>query len=222
MTIATPVSISFKQIQLNPGSMVTISGITWEQFEAILEELGEKRSSRIAYSNGILEIMSPLPAHERPNRIIGDLVKVLLDAQERDWEDFGSTTFRRKEKKAGLEPDTCFYIQNAPQVRACMESMDLTTYPPPDLAIEADVTSKTSLEAYKSIGIPEVWIYDKGNLKINLLQEGEYVESLTSPTFPDLPILELIPKLVKQALQEGSSQVLRNLRKQITQGQLNW
>jgi Uma2 family endonuclease len=221
MMTATPVSISIQQIQLNPGSMVTISGITWEQFEAILEELGEKRSSRIAYSNGILEIMSPLPAHERPNRIIGDLVKVLLDAQERDWEDFGSTTFRRKEKKAGLEPDTCFYIENAQQVRACMERMDLTTYPPPDLAIEADVTSKTTLEAYESIGIPEVWIYDKGKLNINLLQEGKYVESTTSPTFPDLPIPELIPKLVKQALQDGSSQVLRNLRRQITQGKFN-
>jgi Uma2 family endonuclease len=221
MITATPVSISIQQIQLNPGSMVTISGITWEQFEAILEELGEKRSSRIAYSNGILEIMSPLPAHERANRIIGYLVTALLDAQERDWEDFGSTTFRRKEKKAGLEPDTCFYIENAQQVRACMERMDLTTYPPPDLAIEADVTSKTILEAYESMGIPEVWIYDKGKLNINLLQEGKYVESTTSPTFPDLPIPELIPKLVKQALQDGSSQVLRNLRRQITQGKYN-
>lgn len=28
--------------------------------------------------------MSPLPAHEQTHRIIGDIVKVLLDSQERD------------------------------------------------------------------------------------------------------------------------------------------
>ncbi len=136
MTVATPVTIPIKNIQLDPGSAISIHDITWEQFEAILEELGEERRTRIAYSKGTLEIVSPLPAHERPHRIIGYLVTTLLDAQERDWEDFGSTTFRKKAKEAGLEPDTCFYIQNARQVRDCMR-MDLNIYPPPDLAIES-------------------------------------------------------------------------------------
>ncbi|HBL12545.1 MAG TPA: hypothetical protein DD379_14300 [Cyanobacteria bacterium UBA11162] len=221
MTTATPVTIPIKQIHLTPGSLVTISDVTWEQFEAILKEITEKRSTRLAYSKGTLEIMSPLPAHERPNRIIADLVKLLLDGQERDWEDFGSTTLRRKDKKAGLEPDTCLYIKNAQQVRDCMESMDLTTVPPPDLAIETDVTSKTTLEAYEAIGVPEVWVYDQGKLKIHLLQDGKYIESTTSPTFPNLPIPDLIPKLVKQCLKQGSSQVLRNLRTEIARGTEN-
>ncbi|NJP08932.1 MAG: Uma2 family endonuclease [Leptolyngbyaceae cyanobacterium RU_5_1] len=219
MTTATPVSVPIKSIELNPGSMVTIHDLSWEQFEAILEELGEQRSTRIAYNNGTLEIMSPLPAHERPNRIIGYIVTTLLDAEERDWEDFGSTTFRRKKKMAGLEPDTCFYIQNAQRVRDCMMNMDLDVYPPPDLAIEADVTSKTTLEAYRNIGVPEVWVYDNRQLKINLLQAGQYVESINSPIFPNLPISEMIPELVEEALREGSSQVLRNLRKQMSQDQ---
>jgi Uma2 family endonuclease len=105
MTIAIPI----KNIQLNPGSLITICDVTWEQFEAILEEReAEGIRTRIAYSKGTLEIMSPLPVHERPHRIIGHIVTTLLDVQERDWEDFGSTTFRKKAKEAGLEPDTCF------------------------------------------------------------------------------------------------------------------
>jgi Uma2 family endonuclease len=170
--------------------------------------------NRIAYSKGTLEIMSFLTAHERPHRIIGDIVKILLDVQDRDWEDFGSTTFRKQANAVGLESDTCFYIQNARKVRERMR-IDLTIDPSPDLAIEADVTSSTTLDAYEALEVPEVWIYTEEKFTINVLTDGEYVEFTTSPTFPDLPILELIPKLVKQAFQEGSSKVLREFRKQM-------
>ncbi|KAM3114758.1 Uma2 family endonuclease [Phormidesmis sp. 146-33] len=217
--IVTPVTVPIKNIVLEPGSVLTITDITWEKFEAILEELGEKRSARIAYSNGVLEIVSPLPAHERPNRIIGRIVTILLDARNLEWEDFGSTTFRRKKKQAGLEPDTCFYIgENAKRVRSCMMSMNLDVYPSPDLAIEADVTSKTTLEAYAGIQVPEVWIYNRGKLKINLLNDGEYQESPTSLIFPDLPIMQLIYDRVQQAMQEGTSSMLKQLRQEMRDG----
>jgi Uma2 family endonuclease len=214
MTVAVPI----KTIELSPGSHVLISGVTWEQYEELLDDLGEERRvPRINYCNEILEIMSPLPAHERPHRIIADIVKAILDAQDRAWEDFGSTTFK-KLKKAGLEPDTCFYIQNAEQVRDLLR-MDMTNDPPPDLAIEADVTSKTTLEAYATLQVPEVWIYDNGRLTINLLQNGDYKESTTSLTFPNLPIAEMIPCLVKQAFAEGTSIMLRSLRRELAQNQ---
>ncbi|MCL6435477.1 MAG: Uma2 family endonuclease [Leptolyngbyaceae cyanobacterium HOT.MB2.61] len=210
------VSIPIKAIELSPGSHVLISGVTWEQYEELLEELGEERRvPRINYCDGNLEIMSPLPAHERPHRIIADIVKAMLDVQGRAWEDFGSTTFK-KLKKAGLEPDTCLYIQNAERVRSLMR-MNMEKDPPPDLAIEADVTSKTTLEAYATLQVPEVWIYDNGRLKINLLQNGNYQESIVSPTFPDLPITEIIPRLVQQAFETGTSHMLRQLRNQMSQ-----
>jgi len=210
MTITTPI----KTIALSPGSHLLIPNVTWEQYEELLEELGEERRiPRINYCNGTLELMSPLPAHERPHRIISDIVKLLLDAQGREWEDFGSTTFK-KLKQAGLEPDTCFYIQNAERVRDLLR-MDMTQDPPPDLAIEADVTSKTTLEAYAALQVPEVWIYDNNKLKIHLLQNGEYQESASSATFPELAIAEMIPQLVQQAFQEGTSKMLRNLRQQM-------
>jgi Uma2 family endonuclease len=218
MTVINVVKIPIKTIDLSPGSHVLISNVTWEQYEALLEDLGEDRHiPRINYCNGTLELMSPLPAHERPHRIIADIVKAILDAQDRAWEDFGSTTFKRSQR-AGLEPDTCFYIQNAEQVRSLLR-MNMEQDPPPDLAIEADVTSKTTLEAYAVLQVPEVWIYDNGKLTINLLQNGEYQELTTSPTFPNMPITEMIPLLVKRAFEEGTSTMLRSLRRELAQKQ---
>jgi Uma2 family endonuclease len=207
------VTIPIKAIQLTPGSMVTINNLTWQDFETILSELGEQRRVRLTYYQGNLEIMSPLAIHERPHRIIADIVKAILDVQGRDWEDFGSTTFKRPEI-AGVEPDTCLYIQNAAQMRGCTQ-MDLDIYPPPDLAIESDVTSKTTLEVYATIGVPEVWIYSKQQLKIYLIKGVNYQENSSSPTFPNLSLTTLIPQLVEQAIHQGTSRMLRTLKNQL-------
>lgn len=80
---------------LEPGQKVTLQPVSWQRFEAILDELGEKRSSRIAYANGILEIMAPLPEHERNKVLIADLVKILLKSKKLAWKPLGSTTFKR-------------------------------------------------------------------------------------------------------------------------------
>ncbi|MGA9382024.1 MAG: Uma2 family endonuclease [Phormidium sp.] len=204
------VTVPIKTIALTPGSHITIPNLSWEDFEQILIELGEKRSSRVTYFQGTLEIMSPLALHERPHRIIADILKTILDIQGRDWEDFGSTTLKRPQI-AGIEPDTCFYIQNADRMKGCT-NLDLKQYPPPDLAIEADVTSKTTLNAYEAMGVPEVWIYRNQQLKIYLLSDKGYTETSISPTFPNLAIIELIPQLVQKAIDQGTSKMLRELR----------
>ena len=212
--VASPVTIPIRAINLSPGSHLLIEEVSWEQYESLLQELGVKRRiPRINYSNGTLELMSPLPAHERPHRIIGYIVTAILEAREQDWEDFGSTTFK-KLKQAGLEPDTCFYINNAERVRS-LQRIDLETDPPPDLAIEADVTSQTTLEAYEAIEVPEVWIFAQGKLLIYVLGQAGYRESSISPTFPDLELVEMIPRLVQQAFAQGTRQMLRSLRQQL-------
>jgi len=208
MTIAIPL----KSIDLREGSMIVLHSLTWQDWENILEELGEDRHTRVAYYEGTLEIMSPLSRHERPHRIIGYIVTAILDAQGRDWEDFGSTTFYRKDR-AGVEPDTCFYITNADLVRDCMERIDVDIYPAPDLAIESDVTSKTFLSAYEMIAVPELWIYSKDRLSIFLLNNGKYVESDDSLLLSNLEIKTLIPQLVKQGMTIGASAMLREFRK---------
>ncbi len=207
------VTIPIQAIELSPGSHISIHNLSWQDFETILDNLGEKRNTRVAYYQGTLDIMSPLAIHERPHRIIADIVKTILDAQGRDWEDFGSTTLKRP-VIAGVEPDTCFYIQNASRVKGCT-NMNLSIYPPPDLAIEADVTSITTLNAYIAIGVPEAWIYKDGQLTINVLNENSYVQLSSSPVFPDLAITQLVPPLVLKAIEEGTSKMLRELKAQL-------
>jgi len=208
------VSIPLKCIDLREGSSITLHSQTWQDWENILEELGEDRHTRVAYCEGTLAIMSPLSRHERPHRIIGYIVTAILDAQGREWEDFGSTTFYRK-NRAGVEPDTCFYVTNADLVRDCMERIDVDIYPPPDLAIESDATSKTFLSAYEAIAVPEIWIYHNNSLKIFLLSNGQYSESESSLLFPDLPVKTLIPQLVKQGMAIGASAMLREFRQSL-------
>ena len=203
-------TIPIKAIELLPGSTIQINNISWQDFEAILAELNESSATRKIYYRGKLEIMSPLALHERPHRIIADIVKTILDGEGRDWEDFGSTTLKRP-PVAGVEPDTGLYIENAERVRGCVD-IDLTVDPPPDLAIESDVTSKTVLDAYTAIGVPEVWIYSKERLKMYVFAEGEYREVAVSPTFPKLPLGTLIPQLVREAIATGTSRMLRGLR----------
>jgi len=212
MIVITPVLKPVSQITLSPGSVVTIPNITWLEFESILQELGEKRRTRIAYSNSTLEIMVPLPEHERPKDLISDIVKILLKSAGRRYEPFGSTTFKR-EGAAGVEPDACFYILN--YQRMINRRRLLPDDPPPDLAIETDVTSKTKIDAYKIIGVPEVWVYDSGRLRIYLLQNGEYVESDMSPNFPETAIAQLIPATVERAWQVGNLQALEEFESAI-------
>ncbi|MEH2184228.1 Uma2 family endonuclease [Nostoc sp.] len=206
MTAVSPVVKPVSQMRLAPGSTVNIQDISWEEFESILEELGEKRSLRVAYSKSTLEIMVPLPEHEKSKDLISDIVKILLKIAEKSYEPFGSTTFKR-ENIAGVEPDACFYIQNYQRMigRRKLEPDD----PPPDLAIETDVTSKTTLDAYEAIAVPELWIYDSKKLRIYLLTDGHYIESDHSPNFPNIPLIQIIGTTVERAWQVGTVQALK-------------
>jgi Uma2 family endonuclease len=210
MSLTVPVT----SIQLAPGSTITVPNLTWQDFETLLIDRPVNNRSRYTYYQGILEIMSPLARHERPHRIIADLVKAILDSQDREWEDFGSTTIKRPEI-AGIEPDTCLYIQNADLVQGCV-NLDLANYPPPDLAIESDVTSITTISAYAAVGVPEVWIYRDSQLTIYLFQAGQYLPSAISPTFPGLDLVTMLPDLVNRSIALGTSKILRELRAKLS------
>ena len=212
--IVSPLTLPIRSLNLSPGSHVSINGVSWEEYEALLDEFaGDRCIPRINYSNGTLELMAPLPAHERPHRIIGYIVSAILDEEEQDWEDFGSTTLK-KLKQAGLEPDTCFYIKNAEVVRS-RQRIDLDRDPPPDLAIESDLTSKTTLAAYEAIAVPEIWIFTDGRLKIYILGQMGYQEAQISNIFPNLNIINMIPRLLEEAFTRGTRKMLRSLRQEL-------
>jgi Uma2 family endonuclease len=208
--------LEFKQIQVPPGQRVVLQRVSWQEFESLLEELGEHRAARIAYSNGMLEIMSPLPAHERRNEIISDLVKALLEELDIEFCSLGSTTFKNQAMLQGIEPDQCFYIQNEAQVRG-KDRLDLAVDPPPDLALEIDITSRTHPNIYTALKVPELWRFEGGKLQINLLREGKYEESLESAIFPGLPLVEVIPQYLQESAIAGRNKTLKAFRQWVKQ-----
>ncbi len=203
--------LQLRQLDVPPGHRVLLRDVSWHEFERILDELGEHRGMRLAYSGGTVEIVTPLPEHEQAKVIIGDLLKALMDELDMAWESLGSTTFTREDMTAGIEPDDCFYIQHH-ALMIGRERLDLTVDPPPDLAIEVDVTSTTQLHAYEALGVPEIWRYADRQLYIYVLQDGRYVVAPGSPTFPDIPILEGMSRFIEMSRTAGTSPTLRAFR----------
>ena len=206
-----PVKIAIAQIQVAPGQRLILDNISWQEFEEILEDLGEHRHSHIAYYRGVLEFRMPLPGHERAKVLIGDLLKIILDELGLEWESLGSTTFKSQVMQAGIEPDDCFYIQNY-QAMIGKQRLDLTVDPVPDLAIEVDFTSVTQVSAYEALGIPEIWCYKKGKLEISVLENGQYIKALTSKVFPDLPVIEGISLFLEKSEELPTSALRREFR----------
>lgn len=204
------VILQLRQINVPPGQRVLFEKISWAEFENILTELGEHRASRLTYDNKILEIMTPLPEHEDNKEILGDLIKALLKELDIEFRILGSTTFKNRAIGIGIEPDQCFYIQNEIRIRG-KKGLDLTVDPPPDLAIEIDVTSRTHPNTYAALGVPELWRIEKDSLQINRLEQGKYVEVEQSLTFPQIPIQILVDYL-QQSRTLGRNLVMKAFR----------
>ncbi len=164
---------------------VMLHNVSWATYEKLLADLANQSARRLTYDRGTLEIMSPLPDHERYNRILTLLITVLADEQGIDIEDLGSTTFRRADLARGFEPDSCFYIVHAATIRG-KAVIDLTVDPPPDLVIEVDITSGSfnKFPLYAQIGVPEIWRYDGQRVRIHTLRGEEYTESERSGVLP--------------------------------------
>ena len=203
--------LNIRRINVPQGQRVLLSDVTWEEFETILDELGEHRAARIAYNQGVLEIMAPLPEHEDDKEIISDLVKALLEELEIEFRSLGSTTFKNQIMLQGIEPDQCFYIENESKIRG-KKRLDLTQDPPPDLALEIDVTSRTHPSIYAALKVPELWRFEKGKLQINLLQNGSYVVSNKSKNFPNFDLAEILPQYLERTKTEGRNSVIKAFR----------
>ena len=189
-----------------------LHNISWETFEALLKDTGEDRGSRFAYDCGVLEIMTPLFEHENPKSNFGNFIIALAEELGIEVRSAGSTTLKRKILKRGIEPDTCYYIQNELAIRG-KQTLDLETDPPPDLAIEIDITSSSvnKLGIYSALGVTELWRYDGQNLKFYQLIEGQYVECKFSIAFPIVLVSE-ISRFIQQSKSMGEITLLKSFR----------
>lgn len=209
MTTSTP-----QDQQVPAEARVVLSGVSWGTFQALLADIGEDRSCRLAYDQGVLEIMVPYQEHEVPKVLIADFVSALADELEIEIMQLGSLTLEQEELARAVEPDTCFYIQNEFLVRS--KNIDLQTDPPPDLVVESDYTNSSlnKFTIYASLGVPELWRYTRQMLQVYQLREGDYQLSEQSLAFPFLPITE-VPGFIEQSKTIGQRSAVRLFRTRI-------
>jgi Uma2 family endonuclease len=179
-------------------SRIVLSDVSWATFQALLADT-DHRGSRFTYDRGNLEIMSPSLEHERLSSLIGRMIEAYTEELGIPIQTARSTTLKSELKQRGLEPDESYYITNEAQVRG-LDEIDLSVNPPPDLAIEVDITSSSldQLGIYAALGVPEVWICDGTNLAIYGLQtDGSYAlldRSSTLRTLLPQTIVEFLAK----------------------------
>ena len=208
-TTSTPV-----EQQTTPENRVVLKGVSWSTFKALLADVGDDRTWRIAYDRGVLEIRMPLEEHEEPKRLIESFVEAIVDELEIELRSLGSLTLEREDLTRAVEPDSCFYIQNESLVRG--RNINLPNDPPPDLAIESDYTnSSVNKDAiYAALGVPELWRYRRQSLQVYQLVEGKYEMCDRSLAFPFLPVAE-IPSFIEQSRTIGQRAAVRLFRQRI-------
>ena len=213
------ISISLNRISISAGQRIYLHDVSWTEFDQILLDLGEKRATRIANYAGELEIRMPLPEHERIKVLISNLLVVLLEELDLPWESLGSATFKNSRMKIGIEPDDCFYLTNC-QAIVGKKRLNLDVDPPPDLAIEVDLTSQTQLSAYEALAVPEIWRYQHHKLTIFVLTEGHYIESTASSLFPSLPVKDGISSILERSNEILMSEARKEFRQWVRQNLL--
>ena len=187
VALATPLS----QIVLSPGSAMTVSGLSWQHYQLFLAELGDDRATRLAYSGGSLEIRMPSKLHEIVNRLLSKIIFALAEELGLEIVDLGSTTWNREDLDKGIEPDSCFFIQNAGLVQGL--NPEIPPSLPPDLAVEVDIASASDqkLAIYQALGVPELWLYRSGQVKILDLRGEQIRESGSSLAFCTISVEQL-------------------------------
>jgi Uma2 family endonuclease len=194
--------------QLPSDAEIKLHNVSWEDYEELLEQVGEARGLRISYDEGTLTIMTLSLEHENYAEFISGLVRLLSVRLRINIRFFGSATLRRSRREKGNEPDACFYVQSAPLIGNRIK-LDFTKDPPPDIAVEVDVHhgSDDKLSIYAGLGVPEVWRYDGEKLTIKLLEDGNYVEAEQSRALPMLSA-ESLTDFLRRLREEGEFQAI--------------
>ena len=191
---ATPSVLDSGQVALvDRDQCVTMSGIGWKKYRALLRLRGDGSRPRMIYLDGDLYIVSPSQPHERWNLCLGTFLSEVIIGLRIPCLRTGQTTFRRRGKRGGVEGDQTYYFANEPRVRG-KSQIDLRIDPPPDLAVEVVYKNPAdaALKVYRRLGVPEIWVYVEDRLAILLRQaNGEYKESETSRAIPFLKAVEI-------------------------------
>jgi len=200
---------------LPDGSTLIVSGVSWEEYEDLLDDLADQPAVRVSYDEGTLEIMSPLPEHERYREFISDIVRVFAEEKNLRLEKLGSTTWKRRQLRKGAEADTCFYVTNAHRIEGKLD-IDLAVDPPPDVVVEIDTTNRSQRKfaIYAALHVPEIWRYDGKQVEMYILQNDSYARTDTSSFLIALSA-SLLTEFLEIAKTQGQTQSLRLFRERV-------
>ncbi len=207
------------QFQSGPGSVV-LEDVSWDYYSLTLEELEPTRGTRVIFDQGRMEIMTTGGKHEGIKRTIGRLLETYAVELDISITALGTLTLRRKKLQVGLEPDECYYVQTPPPPLLETE-LDLSQYPPPDLAIEVEI-SRTIIDKmpiYAALKVPEIWRYSGGRVTpFHRGRAGEYQARSKSLAFPLLDMDHFNSFLV-QALEQNQHEAIKAVRDWVRKGQ---
>jgi Uma2 family endonuclease len=174
---------------------VVMYAIGWDGYTRVLRARGERPRPNMVYLDGNLYLMSPAYPHEFLKKRLGHFVMVVVEELDIPCTPAGETTFRRRKKEAGAEPDESFYLANEPRIRGKQrQNLRLRRDPPPDLVIESVNTHEAdeAIEVWRRFRVPEVWVCDVDALRILTLQANRrYAEVPNSVAFPFLTAAEV-------------------------------
>ncbi len=201
-----------ERIQLSPGAVVRLPG-SWQDYQGLVQQLGDRQLPRIKYRPGEILLMSPLPQHGRQADVIAEVVKVLLDHLEKEYTAFTPITMELP-GESGIEPDYCFYIDHWEAIIG-KDRIDWGVDPAPNLVIEVDVTSYTDVNDYLPYRVPEVWLFKKNQLTIHCLGDNGYIIESNSRYFPDMNVSEMVLECLQISYERNTSAAIRVLRQKL-------
>lgn len=194
--------------QLPADTVVTFHDVGWEEYEELLEQVGEASGLRLSYNDGTLIVMTLSAEHENYARFLEKLLTIISLRLRLNIRSFGGATMKKSKRRKGLEPDACFYVQTADALGKRIQ-LDFETDPPPDIAVEIDVhhDSLSKFSIYAALGVSEIWRYNERQLTISVLQEDQYV---TVPQSQALPLLtgQVLTEFLTRLRDEGELQAL--------------
>lgn len=197
---------------LPDGAMLRLEGVSWDEYEQLLEELVEWRGMRVSYDHGRVEIMSPTFEHENYIGFFSRLGQVLSEELDIVIEAVGATTYKQEQLLQGSEGDQSFYVRNASAIIG-KRRIDLDVDPPPDVVVEVDITNESlsKFPIYAAFGVPEIWRYDGKQARIYHLADQDYVEATSSLSFPCLTA-HAMTEFLEQNKTQGQTAALAAFR----------
>jgi Uma2 family endonuclease len=191
---------------------VVLKNISWQTYQSLIIDFEREPAMRLTYDLGTLEIRMPLAPHETYKKILGRLIETATEELNLEIRSLGSLTCSREDLAKGLEPDQCYYIQNEEIVRGIAQ-IDLTKLPPPDLAVEIDVTSSSldRFSIYADLQVPEIWRYDGQLLAIYGLAGNEYIMLDRSVAIPLLKTADIL-RFLSLSASIGENNLVKQFR----------